>query len=173
MPENYLTVSKKHFSNLPLELRVRVTEYLISSITCITKNISLKSIEKIATEIPKYATLNGCQWVIKKDTIFVVLEPKFLPQKLKLKPMKWSVWGNYLALSSTECVIQHQAPKPRIKDIPYLVQRTFPFVASNVTIHFVNSQRKTQKELEKHFNLDYKNHKRVVYLLWSDKGVKL
>ena len=165
-PENYLEIPKTLFSQLPLELQIRTIEYLISSFTCKSKNISLKSIEKIAIEIPKYATLNGCQWAIKKDTIFIALEPKFLPDALKLEPKKWTFWGPYLALSTTTCIIQSQAPKPRRTEIPYLIQRTFPHVSPDISIHFINSREKSQKELEKSFNLDYKKHKLVVYLVY-------
>jgi len=170
-PENYLKISLTHFIQLPLELKVRIIEYLISSFNYKARNISLKSIEKIANNIPKYTTLNGCQWAIKKDAIFIGLEPKYLPSALKLQPAQKTEWGPYLILSSTTCTIQPQAPKPRCSDIPYLIQRTFPHVSPNIPILFVNSQGKTQKELEKSFNLDYKKHKSVIYLIYSKKGV--
>ena len=169
-PENYLEISKTQFTQLPLELRVRVVEFLISNFTNKAKNISLKSIEKIATDLPKYATLNKCQWVIKKETIFIALEPKYLPNTLKLEPRKWAYWGCYSVFANSACTLQHQAPKPRAKDVPYLIQRTFPYASPNATVQFINSQGKSQKELEKSFNLDYKNHKLVVYLVYSKQG---
>ncbi|MBP5343721.1 MAG: tRNA lysidine(34) synthetase TilS [Alphaproteobacteria bacterium] len=169
-PENYLEISLSHFNQLPLELKVRIIENLLSSFTCKEKNISLKSIEKIAKEIPKYATLNLCQWVIKKDSIFIALEPKYLPSAIKLSAMQWAHWGDYLVFSTIPCTLQHQAPKPRVKKIPYLIQRTFPWAGLNIPMCFINSQEKTQKELEKSFNLDYKNHKSIVYLVWSKRG---
>jgi len=170
-PQNYLSFPKRDFLNLPLELKVRVVDFLISSFTCKSTYISLKSIEKIATEIPKHTTLNGCQWVIQKDTIFLARESKYLPSPLTVEPLTLTPWGDYLVFSTARCLLRHQAPKPRVPQIPFLVQRTFPSVTPNISMRFIDANEKKQKELEKYLFLDYKNHKSVVYLVRENKGV--
>lgn len=127
----------------------------------------MKSIEKIAIDLPKHSTLNGCQWVICKDNIFIAKELKHLPRPISISKQKWTQWGNYLVYSMQDCTLSCAAPSPRKTNIPYLIQRTFPCVEPKLTLNFINSKEKTQKELEKSFIIDYKNHKKNVYIIYE------
>lgn len=164
-PENYVSFPLDKFIQEPIEIQIRLIDFLISSITLKEKAISLKSIEKIVLNIPKYATLGGCQLVVKKDTIFIAKEAKYLPQTMPFFRKKWTSWGSYHVFSMIDGILSAKAPKKRIPNIPYLIQKTFPNAGPDAEIIFMNPNGKSQKELEKSFIMDYKNHNNAVYLI--------
>ena len=120
----FVSVVEKDFISLPEEIRIRVVMHLFKMMAQTNKILSLESVEKIALNLPKYATLAGCQWIISQKKIFVAPENKYLI-KQSMTPNKWTPWGTLSIWTNQPFQLEASTPRPRIKDIPFLVQRTF------------------------------------------------
>lgn len=83
--------------------------------------------------------------------------------------------------SPVPLILSHQAPEKRIKNLPYLVQKTFPHVDyENIHysidadcfcgLYFPEVAVLTQKELEKKVHLDYKKGKKTLFIHFNPRS---
>ena len=98
----------------------------------------------------------------------------------KLKAGEFMYWDRFCIFAPQALTISHQAPKKRIKDLPYLVQKTFPNVAYNHVhysidescfcgLYFPEVPVLTQKELEKKARLDYKKGSKTLFIHFNPR----
>ena len=161
----YVMIPKGSFEQLPFEIRVRVVMRLLMWMSPMTKVISLESVEKIALANPKHATLGGCQWVTSKEGIFIAQELKYMPKRLKIIAGKWTNWGHMRLWTNRSFTTFAGAPLVRLKDIPFLIQRTFPVVPKEFQVIALSDLTiKEQKGLEKSCKKGYKKHKQIVVI---------
>jgi len=160
----FVSIDEKSFTDLPLEIRVRVVMQIFNIFNYKNKLISLDSVEKIAFTIPKHATLAGCQWVISHHKIFVAPELKTLAKTMP-KCNQWIKWGGCQILTNKPFEFCCTAPTPRHKNIPFLIQRTFLKIPTGY--HIIQSA--AEKELEKKKNLDYKDNTPFVIIRFNER----
>ena len=161
-PYGFVFIEENKFSNLPTEIRVRTLLYILNLFNQKKKILSLESVEKIALNMPKHATLAGCQWVISGHKIFVAPELKTLEQMI-VPANKWSSWGGCTLYTNKPFQAKASAPTPRMKGIPFLIQRTFLKIPKNYRTILVNSE----KELEKKAKMDYKDNMSVLIMQFN------
>ena len=153
--DGYVKIDEKIFNALPMEIRIRSLMQILKLLTDQDKIISLDSAENLIKNMPKYATLAGCQWVISHHQIFLMPELKNLERKLVLAN-QWTDWGVCQIWTNQTFYAQAKAPTPRIKGVPYLIQRSILKVPCNYKRVYV------EKELEKKLKLDYKSKVPIV-----------
>lgn len=132
------------FDTIPQEMRLRVLSYLIQLIGDSPVPLSLDSLESALIAQKRQATLGHCHIIRQKKFLFISKEharqdpPKNIPAK------KWIRWDRFQVYSEQPAIIRAGLAKKIEKDIPYLVQQSFPFF-------------EFEKTLEKNEKLDY-NH---------------
>ena len=157
-PLGFVQMDENTFTKLPEEIRIRVVIQILKMFNNSDKIIPLESAENIALQRPKHATLSGCQWVISHHQIFVAHELKNLVKR-PIEANQWTNWGSAQVWTNKAFMAEAKAPTPRLKNIPYLVQRTFLTVPKGY-----KTQVYSEKELEKKVKLDYKNKAPIVIL---------
>ena len=179
-PMGYAFISKMAWEMAPMEVRLRTFLHLLPLISGQDKIVSLDSVEKLLNAARKSATLLGCQIIFHKKGIFIAREMRHPVPAKKLKAGELSYWDRFSIFAPKMLSLSHQAPQKRIPDIPYLVQKTFPFADYN-TIHysidadsfcglyFPQVPVLTQKELEKKAYLDYKKGKKTLFIHFNPR----
>ena len=162
--DGFVSLDEKTLASLPYEMRIRILLYIFNLFNRKNKIISLESIEKIALSLPKHATLNGCQWVISHNKIFVAPELKLFTPTI-IPANTWVLWGNSYVFTNKTFQAKASAPKPRLKNIPFLIQRTFLQVPSDYQIIRID----TEKELEKKAKKDYKDKTPFVIIRFNKR----
>ena len=179
-PMGYSFISKMAWEMAPYEIRLRVFLFLLPLISGQDKIVSLESVEKLLENSPKSATLSGCQIIFHKKGVFIAREMRHPVSPKKLKAGEWSYWDRFYVFAPKMLTLSHQAPKKRIKDIPYLVQKTFPNLSYDVIhysidadifcgLYFPEVPVLTQKELEKKARLDYKKGKKTLFIHFNPR----
>ena len=179
-PMGYAFISKMAWEIAPMEVRLRTLLHLFPLISGQDKIVSLESVEKLLDSHKKSATLAGCQIVFHKKGIFIAREMRTLISPKKLKAGEFICWDRFFVTTPVSLTLSHQAPKKRIKDLPYLVQKTFPHVNydkvhysidanSFCGLYFPEVPVLTQKELEKKARLDYKKGRKTLFIHFNPR----
>ena len=180
-PVGYAFIGKMAWEMAPMEIRLRTLLHLLPLISGQNKIVSLESLEKLLESQRKSATLSGCQIIFHKKGVFIAREMRATIPPKKLKAGECIKWDRFFVASPVSLTISHQAPKKRIRDLPYLVQKTFPFVDYDCVhysidtncffgLYFPEVDVLTQKELEKKVRLDYKKGKKTLYIHFNPRS---
>lgn len=180
-PMGYAFIGKMAWEMAPMEIRLRTLLHLLPLISGQNKIVSLESVEKLLESQKKSATLSGCQIIFHKKGIFIAREMRDPASPKKIKTEEFAYWDRFFVASPVSITLSHQAPKKRIKDLPYLVQKTFPFVEyDNIHysidadcfcgLYFPEVNVLTQKELEKKVRLDYKKGKKTLFIHFNPRS---
>ena len=161
-PYGFVAMDQKIFESAPSEIRIRTLAYMLGLFKQKNNITALESVEKIALNMPKHATLAGCQWVISHRKIFVAPELKSLTQ-ITVPAHTWTTWGGIQIYTNCPFQPKAAAPMPRQKNIPYLIQRTFLKTPEGYKIVCMNAE----KELEKKVKMDYKDNKPFVIIQFN------
>ena len=162
----FVKMDEKIFNAQPIEIRIRVLMHILKALTNQNKIISLESIEKLVETMPKYATLAGTQWVISHHQIFLAPELKHVEKKL-IPERQWTDWGICQVWANKSFYAEAKAPSPRIKNVPYLIQRTILKIPEGYK-HLIY----TEKELAKKLKLDYKSKTPVIIFKLKEQKEK-
>jgi len=179
-PVGYAFISKMAWEMVPNEIRLRALLRLLPLISGQNKIVSLESVEKLLMGHKKSATLSGCQIIFHKKGVFIAREMRVPVSPKKLKSGSSAYWDRFFVIVPKTLTITHAAPKTRLKDIPYLVQKTFPQMAYNnihysidadcfCGLYFPEVPVMTQKELEKKARLDYKKGKKILFIHFNPR----
>ena len=142
-PLGYARIDTNTYLALPFETRVRVLGTLINLIGQPKKILSLDSLENTVRQMPVQLTLGECHIIPHKKGIFIAKEAA-RQEPAKMIPSKtWVKWDRFWVWSEMPTHVKSAAPAKRIKNIPYLVQQSFPCF-------------NPQKTVEKNTELDYK-----------------
>lgn len=142
-PEGYALVDKDKYFLLPDEIKIKVMDALLKRIGKSDKMISLELLERAVLGDIKKMSLASCLIIPHKRGIFISKEPKTMPPSLKIKKGKIYQWGGFDVCSELNGAIKASAPIKRKKNVPYLVQQSFPFFEA-------------EKELENIVKIEYK-----------------
>ena len=180
-PAGYAFICKMAWEMAPMEIRLRALLHLLPLISGQDKIVSLESVEKLLESQRKSATLSGCQIIFHKRGVFIALEMRTITSPKKLKAGECAYWDRFFVASPVSLTLSHQPPKKRIKNLPYLVQKTFPHVDyENIHysidadcfcgLYFQEVPVLTQKELEKKVRLDYKKGKKTLFIHFNPRS---
>ena len=180
-PAGYAFIAKMAWEMAPQEIRLRTLLHLLPLISGQDKIISLESVEKLLEAQRKSATLSGCQIIFHKKGVFIAREMRTITPPKKLKAGDHTRWDRFFVASPVALTLSHQAPKKRIKNLPYLVQKTFPHVDYESIhysidadcfcgLYFQEVDVLTQKELEKKVRLDYKKGKKTLFIHFNPRS---
>ncbi len=182
-PAGYIFISKIAWEMIPIAIRIKALIKLLPKVNPSDKPVSLESVEKLLLSGKKSATLAGCQILIHKKGIFITKELRTPESKKLLKAGESGFWDRFWIFSPVKITCDYGAPTPRLKDIPYLVQKTFPPMKYR-KIHFSIETEAfcgmyfpkipvcTQKELEKKVRLDYKKGEKTLYIHFNPRKLK-
>ncbi len=144
-PEGYALIDKEKFFLLPDEIKIKVMDALLKRVGKSDKMISLELLERACLGDIKQMTLASCLIIPHKKGIFISKEPKTMPAPLKIKKGKVYYWSGFEIHSELNGVLKACAPLKRKKNIPYLVQQSFPYF-------------EPEKELENVLEIEYKEN---------------
>ena len=179
-PVGYAFIGKMAWDMAPLEIRLRTLLRLLPLISGQNKIISLESVEKLLAGTHKSVTLGGCQILFHKKGLFVAREMRPPLPTLTLKAGASAYWDRFFVISPVACRFIYQAPDKRMKELPYIVQKTFPYTrAKNVHysidtdsfcgLYFPEVDVLKQKELEKKARLDYNKGKKTIFIHFNPR----
>ena len=145
---------------IPMAVRIKALIKLLPRVCPTNKPISLESVENLLLSEKKSATLAGCQILLHKKGIFISKELRTPEKKKTFQAGESGFWDRFWIATPKKMVCDYMAPSPRLKDIPYLVQKTFPPMNTQKIhfsietsafcgIYFPKVPVCTQKELEK------------------------
>lgn len=146
----FARVNTAAFWELPTDIQIRVLGRLLTLIGQSDKPLSLDALEKTILRLPCQTTLGECHIISHKTGLFIAKESARQPSSQKIPPCQWTHWDRFWIWSEQAAVIKASAPLKREKNIPFLVQCSFP-------------QIKPQKRLEKIPHLDYK--RKITYMI--------
>ena len=179
-PVGYAFIGKMAWEMAPMEIRLRALLHLLPLISGQDKIVSLESVEKLLSSSQKSATLAGCQVVFHKKGIFIAREMRQITKPIRLKAGQSVYWDRFFIFSPKALTLLHQAPEKRIKDLPFLVQKTFPAVNYDKVhysidedcfcgLYFPEVSVLSQKELEKKAHLDYKKGSKTLFIHFNPR----
>lgn len=181
-PAGYIFISRIAWEMIPMAVRIKALIRLLPKVCPNEKPVSLESIENILLKNKKSATLSGCQILIHKKGIFISKELRNPEKKKIFKSGESGYWDRFWISTPIKLVCDYTPPSPRIKDIPYLVQKTFPPMnykkvhfsietGAFCGIYFPKVPVCTQKELEKKVLLDYKKGDKILYIHFNPRKI--
>ena len=164
----------------PTEIRLRTLLHLLPLISGQNKIVSLESVEKLLDTPKKSATLSGCQIIFHKKGIFIAREMRIPTKTIQVKAGQKIFWDRFCVISPISYTLTHQAPKKRIKNLPFLIQKTFPLLdypkvhysvdeSCFCGLYFPEVSVLTQKELEKKARLDYKKGNKTLFIHFNPR----
>ena len=179
-PVGYAFISKMAWEMAPKEIQLRTFARLLPLISGQDKIISLESLEKLSETSHKSVTLGGCQIIFHKKGVFIAREMRNSVAAKKLKSGESACWDRFFVIAPKALTISHKAPQKRLPDIPYCVQKTFPFADYKYIRYSIDSSAfcglyfpevpvLSQKELEKKVRLDYKKEKKILYIHFNPR----
>ena len=164
-PKGFATLQEQAFFSLPDEIRLRVLKKILEIISLGTNAISLESLERWLSLLPRKATLAGCILTRQGGNLFISREVKRLSHPKKIPANKWTHWDRFNILTS--CPVQIQAGSDD-RTLPFSVRQSIPSILTEypVQIQFMTG---TKKELEKKFAFEYKKDHHIVIISFEGK----
>ena len=143
--EGYALIDKEKYQLYPDEVKIRMLADVVKTVGQSEKIISLELLERIVLNFPQKATLGNCILIPHKKGVFVAKEYSKMEKPKKILANTVVKWDRFEIFSSEEGYILSSPPLKRKKNIPYLVQQSFPCF-------------KIEKELENNSNIEYKEN---------------
>ena len=138
----FAKISKTAFEQIPLEIRLRVLAKTLNIIGQSDIPLSMEALENALMDFKPRFTLAYCHVITHRNYIFIAKEYARQEKTKSVPAKKWIRWDRFRIWSEQPAVIHAGATKKIHKNIPYLVQQSFPIVEA-------------KKTLEKNQNLDY------------------
>lgn len=143
--EGYALIEKEKFMQYPEEIKMRILADVLKKIGQYDKIISLELLERAISTFPEKMTLANCVIVPHKRGVFIAKEYSKLEKRKKVKAGVLTKWDRFEIITPFDGYVYAKAPLKRKKNIPYLVQQSFPFF-------------EVEKELENNQDIEYKNN---------------
>lgn len=143
--EGYALINKDIYLTYPAEVKIRVLADVVKTIGQSEKMISLELLERVVMNFPQKITLANCILTPHKKGVFVSKEYSKMQKRKKIKANTLTKWDRFEIFSPIDGYIFASATLKRKKNIPYLVQQSFPCF-------------EVEKELENTSNIEYKEN---------------
>lgn len=138
----FAKISKSAFEQIPLEIRLRVLAKTLDIIGQSDTPVSMEALENALMYFKPRFTLAHCHVITHRNHIFIAKEHARQEPQKNIPAKKWIRWDRFRIWCDQPAIVHAGATKKTHKNIPYLVQQSFPIV-------------KAKKTLEKNQNLDY------------------
>ena len=157
----FAKISKKAFLDLPLEIRLRVLTKTLDIIGQSETPLSMESLESALMDLKPRFTLAHCHIITSRGYIFVAKEyARQEPQK-NIPAKKWIRWDRFRIWCDRPAIVHAGATKKTHKNIPYLVQQSFPIVEAKKTL---------EKNPKLDYNLNTSHMKTKIEFIVKNKG---
>lgn len=127
-PEGYARIDTTAFKAQPDEVRLRVLARLLTLIGQADKPLSMEALESAMERLPANLTLGECHIISHKNGLFIAKESARMAGAKKIPAMTWTKWDRFFVWSDVPATVKAVAPQKRVAGIPYLVQRSFPYL---------------------------------------------
>ena len=138
----FAKINVTDFKNIPLEIRLRVLAKALEIIGQSGQPISMEALEKALTTMKRRFTLAHCHVITHRKLIFIAKEYARQEKEKKVPAKRWTQWDRFRIWCDVDATIYAGTTKKTNKNIPYLVQQSFPII-------------EIKKTLEKNQKLDY------------------
>lgn len=133
--ENYTEIDNRGFAKIkvealkkqPTEIQLRVLSNLINLIGNSPVILSLDAVERVLETPKKRITLGHCHLIYNRHFLFIAKEHARQPLPQNVPAKCWTNWDRFQVWSAQPAIIRAGMKKKSEKDIPYLVQQSFPF----------------------------------------------
>ena len=119
-------------------------------------------------------TFAGCQLVKNTKGLYITKEQRKTLKTQSICRNKWTRWDHFDVMAPQKVTISVLPRQKYFKNIPALIQKSFPYVNGKVHysidsscfcgIYVAGMPVITQKELEKKVRLDYKKGGQTIYV---------
>ncbi len=120
------------FQTAPRETQIRVLARVLQIIGQPQKQISLDALEQTVERLSHPVTLAECHIVPHKTGLYIAKEHARQPKPVTLPAHEWHRWDRFWIYADCPVRVRAAAPDKRVRDIPYLVQQSFPQITKKV-----------------------------------------
>ena len=157
----FAKISKSAFNDIPMEIRLRVLAKTLDIIGQSETPLSMEALEKALETFKPRFTLAHCHIITHQKHIFIAKEHARQEPEKNIPAKKWIQWDRFRIWCEEPAVVHAGITKKIYKNIPYLVQQSFPII-------------EPKKTLEKSQKLDYKHNtshiKKIIEFTVKNKG---
>lgn len=138
----FAKIAISEFEQIPMEIRLRVFAKTLDTIGQSETPLSMESLENALSNFKKCFTLAHCHIISYRKHIFIAKEHARQEPLKNIPAKKWITWDRFRIWCEKPAIIYAGTSKKTQKNIPFLVQQSFPIV-------------EIKKTLEKSKKLDY------------------
>lgn len=140
----FAKITKSAFNDVPMEIRLRVLAKTLEVIGQSDVPLSMEALEKALKNFKPRFTLGHCHIITCQKHIFIAKEHARQETQKSIPAKKWIQWDRFRIWCDVPAIVHAGITKKIHKNIPYLVQQSFPII-------------EPKKTLEKNQKLDYKH----------------
>jgi len=133
----FVFVDWKRYSELPLEIRLRVLDKSMAFVVGKQYQSRMAQIEKLLEQMPCRLTLHDCQIVCNKKGFYVCAEYAKLPVEKMLNANETTSWGRFEVLCDKKATVRALGDALKVKNLPALVRKTIPAFFDEKGLAFV------------------------------------
>ena len=180
-PLGYAFIQHLAWDMIPLAIQIRVLQQLLPILSGDGRPVSLEGLENLLQDKRQSMTFSGCQFVCNKRGLYITAEYRTPLADKKVKADKTGRWGLFDVIAPKTLTIQTLPKQSYFKNIPTLIQKTFPYVSGTVHysidtdcfcgIYVSGMPVLTKKELEKKAKLDYKRGNETIYIHFNPRKI--
>ena len=123
----------------------------------------------MAAMITEFERTYNCEAEKEKNVIGKKIAEARKLKKISIPAYEQVAWGNCLIYTNTAFIAEANPPKPRLQQVPFLIQRTCLKIPHGCAVIHNIEDGMSQKELEKKLKLDYKNNKPFVLIQFNEQ----
>lgn len=157
----FAKISKMAFEQSPLETRLRVLSKTLDMIGQSDTPLSMEALENALMDFKPRFTLAHCHIITYRNHIFVAKEHARQEGEKSIPAKKWIRWDRFRIWCEEPAIVHAGATKKTHKNIPYLVQQSFPIVETKKTL---------EKKQKLDYNLNTAHIKKIIEFIVENKG---
>ena len=157
----FAKISKTAFEQIPLEIRLRILSKTLDIIGQSDTPLSMEALENALMDFKPRFTLAHCHIITYRNHIFVAKEHARQEGEKDIPAKKWIRWDRFRIWCNQPATVHAGLTKKIHKNIPYLVQQSFPIVETKKTL---------EKKQKLDYNLNTAHIKKIVEFIVENKG---
>ena len=157
----FAKISKTAFEQIPLEIRLRILSKTLDIIGQSDTPLSMEALENALMDFKTRFTLAHCHIITYRNHIFVAKEYARQEGEKNIPAKKWIRWDRFRIWCDQPATVHAGLTKKIHKNIPYLVQQSFPIVETKKTL---------EKKQKLDYNLNTAHIKKIVEFIVENKG---
>ena len=157
----FAKISKTAFEQVPLEIRLRILSKTLDIIGQSDTPLSMEALENALMDFKPRFTLAHCHIITYRNHIFIAKEHARQEGEKIIPAKKWIRWDRFRIWCDQPAIVHAGLTKKIHKNIPYLVQQSFPIVEAKKTL---------EKNQKLDYNLNTAHIKKIVEFIVENKG---